>query len=532
MDGVELVVGAIWGRRRTSARSAPGRADGRAPTPSGRRSAGAAGTRRRRTTRSTRSPSPPQVITTLQHLVSRRSTRSKPAVVTVTSVHAGTADNIIPGGASSAAPCGRSTRRSAPDPGGDRARSPGRDRGARRDVQFDYEEGYAAVVNDARGHRLAAARASATTRSWSGADHGRRGLLRLPGRRRRARSSGSAPGARTRPASPPAVHDRRGRVPVWHRRLRPHRPRLPGLNARRAAVRRHGHAPSSPPRVGREPPATRGERTAETRTDPCRRCDEGETFRPQPSEWAGAREDACRAAYRLGRDRRDRYPARGRTRGAVPRPAVRGGAPPAGRDRRRPAPRGQPCQGPACRRRVHDRQAGASRGDARSLPAVEAPLLRHPRPAARLDRQGVGHGGADEARRTAAARLRLLPAHGRDRVRGQVRRRRRQRPARVGHRARGRVQDVQDAALDVPRLPRLQDRERADRQRNRAAGRTVLNGRVQDRRADDRPGSAGRDPSRARPADARRPPSRTRTSSRSTRSSTRPRPSTVASAAR
>ena len=88
--------------------------------------------------------------------------------------------------------------------------------------------------------------------------------------------------------------------------------------------------------------------------------------------------------------------------------------------------------------------------------------------------------------RAAAARLDLLQAHRGDRVRGQVRRRRRRRPARGGHRPRRRLAHVEDAALDVPRLPRLQDRERPDREGDRAAARALRGRPGEGRRPDDR----------------------------------------------
>ena len=61
-------------------------------------------------------------------------------------------------------------------------------------------------------------------------------------------------------------------------------------------------------------------------------------------------------------------------------------------------------------RRLHDRQAGAARGDERLLPPREAPLLRHPRPAARVDREDLGPRGADGARRPATRSTRRTSA--------------------------------------------------------------------------------------------------------------------------
>ena len=68
--------------------------------------------------------------------------------------------------------------------------------------------------------------------------------------------------------------------------------------------------------------------------------------------------------------------------------------------------------------------------------------------------QGLRPGREDEAARAAAAERRVLQADGGDRVRGQVRRRRRRRAARRRRRSRRRVTHVEDAALDLPRLPR------------------------------------------------------------------------------
>ena len=71
--------------------------------------------------------------------------------------------------------------------------------------------------------------------------------------------------------------------------------------------------------------------------------------------------------------------------------------------------------------------------------------------------------------RPAAARLELLQAHGGDRVRGQVRRRRDGRAGGRGHRPRRRLAHLEDAALDLSRLPRLPRRERPGREGDRAA---------------------------------------------------------------
>ena len=88
----------------------------------------------------------------------------------------------------------------------------------------------------------------------------------------------------------------------------------------------------------------------------------------------------------------------------------------------------------------------------------------------------------------------VFQADGGDRVRGQVRRRRRQRPRRGGRRARRRLAHVEDAALDLPRLPRPEGGERADREGDQAAAGAVRDRPAQDRRPDDRRRAAGRDP--------------------------------------
>ena len=69
----------------------------------------------------------------------------------------------------------------------------------------------------------------------------------------------------------------------------------------------------------------------------------------------------------------------------------------------------------------------------------------------------------------AAARRELLPPRRGDRVRGQERRRARARARRRRGRARRRLAHLEDAALDLPRLPRLEGDERPARQGDRAA---------------------------------------------------------------
>src|SRR5262249_6879606 len=60
---------------------------------------------------------------------------------------------------------------------------------------------------------------------------------------------------------------------------------------------------------------------------------------------------------------------------------------------------------------------------------------------------------------------------------------------RGGDRPRRRLAHVQDTALDVSRLPRLQGRERPDRPRDRAAAQPLRDRPDEDRRPDDRRGA-------------------------------------------
>ena len=156
-----------------------------------------------------------------------------------------------------------------------------------------------------------------------------------------------------------------------------------------------------------------------------------------------------------------------------PDQAIRGDPPPDGRERRRPRARRSAREGPARGRHLHARRARAARADADPLPAGAPALLRPARPADRGRREGLGHGRDDAARRSARARRDVLPAHGGDRVRRQVRRRHGRRPARGGHRPRRRLPNLEDAALDLPRLPRLPGGERPARQGDRPAGRAL-----------------------------------------------------------
>ena len=176
-----------------------------------------------------------------------------------------------------------------------------------------------------------------------------------------------------------------------------------------------------------------------------------------------------RAPRRLGRDGRDRDAGRRRDRGAVPGPAVPHRAASAGRDGgRSPARRSRGWRiaravviftlvEPTLRsvmRELCD-EAGVDYCDLLSA-------------AARGGREGVRAQGGDAAARPAGARRGLLQADRRDRVRGQERRRARRRASGRRRRARRRLADVEDAALDLSRLPRVEGDERPAREGDRA----------------------------------------------------------------
>ena len=309
---------------------------------------------------------------------------------------------------------------------------------------------------------------------------GRLGRLRLPrraDRRRRRAAARDRRGAQRRPGRRGGPRDRRRR----HRDRRPRRSPTAATSAARSprttrrqgradrpARRRHGDDHRHPrdasqlaktPHLSHDPAAP---------TSPWR----GRvSFRAESAR--ATRPDGRRAAHRLRLHRGDGGAARPGARGAVPRSAVRGDPAPARRVARRPPDRGQPHEGPPGRRRS---TRSSSRSSAmrcaqlcRRAKVHYADLLGHPiESIARVSGQAANM----TAGRPSAAQLHLLQAHGGDRVRGEVRRRRRRRPRRRGHRPRGGLADVEDAAVDVPRLPRPQDGERADRARDRAAARS------------------------------------------------------------
>ncbi len=158
-----------------------------------------------------------QAVTAVQQIVSREVDPLDNAVVSITQVHAGTADNVIPesvrlrGTVRTFRPESRAAVRDAIE-----RIVRGVTEAHRAGYRFVFEEGYEAVVNDAG---VAALVADAARRELGdemvvevAADHGRRGLLRLSVRcARRVLLRGRAPrGARPRPAPQSALRDRRG----------------------------------------------------------------------------------------------------------------------------------------------------------------------------------------------------------------------------------------------------------------------------------------------------------------------------------
>ena len=93
-------------------------------------------------------------------------------------------------------------------------------------------------------------------------------------------------------------------------------------------------------------------------------------------------------------------------RAPVPRPRVRGRAPPAGHERGRRPARGGAGARAARRRRLHARRPRAPRSDADALQALPAPLLRPARPSDRRRRACLGPPREGRAGRAAGARLR------------------------------------------------------------------------------------------------------------------------------
>ena len=173
---------------------------------------------------------------------------------------------------------------------------------------------------------------------------------------------------------------------------------------------------------------------------------------------------------RLGRDRGDGHACRDGRRAAVPRPRVRGHPPPADhlRERLQLPPRARAGAGRWWSTRSSTRAtASQMRILCKRYRLHYCDVLGHPIDAvARVS--GLSPKG--EPARGAGPRLELLQASRGDRVRRPGRRRRRSAAARGGrHRSRRCLANVQDPALDLPRLPRLQGCERPDRQGDRAA---------------------------------------------------------------
>ena len=235
------------------------------------------------------------------------------------------------------------------------------------------------------------------------------------------------------------------------------------------------------------------------------------------------RRPAGRAARRLRRDRRDGGAARAGARGAVPGAGVRGDPPPARRVGRRPAlavdrtragrrSSSTRSSSRSCARRCA-RSAAARGSTTATCSAIRSTRSRRSRA-----------GGADDAGRAAAARRALLQAHGGDRVRGQVRRRRR---------AQG-LDDADIVLVGVSRTSKTPLSIYLGYLGYKTANVPIVKGiepppelfeidAGEDRRADDRRGAARRDPRSERdPLDARRPQLR-RAAWRSTTSSSTPR---------
>ena len=202
---------------------------------------------------------------------------------------------------------------------------------------------------------------------------------------------------------------------------------------------------------------------------------------------------------------------------------------PRAESRRRPAARSRSRQGPAGRGALHTRRREL-RDDAPALPQRQAPLLRHPRPSDRGRRASVGPRREDAARSAAGARLeyfRRVAAiefavrYDDGWAAGWTRPRSSWSASRAPRRHRSRC----TSATSVTR------RRTCRSCRDRAAAGAVRDRAREDRRADDRGGAARRDPpERGRGWAART--ATTRSCSRSTRSSSRPPPSTAASGAR
>ena len=169
MEGVDFVYGChLWTPLAYGKVAAvPGDVHGRGGLLHARRSPGAAGTPGSRTPRSTRSPARPSSSGSLQHIVSRRIDPLEPAVVTIGSLHAGDAPNVIPGEAVLTG-----TTRSF-DPGvrelipkliDEIARGVCAAHGAEHELDFRF--GYKPVVNERARDASWCARRSART-SWS-----------------------------------------------------------------------------------------------------------------------------------------------------------------------------------------------------------------------------------------------------------------------------------------------------------------------------------------------------------------------------
>ena len=169
-----------------------------------------------------------QVVTNLQHVVSRATDPIDDVVVSVSKFSGGTTHNVIPGTVEMVG----TIRTLDPDV---RERVPelmervikGVTQAHGAGYEFRYKPGYRPVINDEEVTR----EIEETVRDVFGEDvagdhasqHGRRGLLGLPaaGAGDLLLRRGGQRGERHRPpAPPPALHDRRGRFRVWGKDVR------------------------------------------------------------------------------------------------------------------------------------------------------------------------------------------------------------------------------------------------------------------------------------------------------------------------
>ena len=163
-----------------------------------------------------------QVVTNLQHVVARRTDPLRSAVVSVSTFHAGDAPNVLPGRAELSGTVrtfDADLRARMPVLLEDVARGITQAHGA--GYELDYVMGYAPVVNDPGV--TATVRDALGDLSRHGPAHGRRRLLRVPGRGARLlllRRRGERGGGRDVPAPPSPLPHRRARAGRRHERAR------------------------------------------------------------------------------------------------------------------------------------------------------------------------------------------------------------------------------------------------------------------------------------------------------------------------